>query len=364
MRAAGTPRDANAPVSGGAKLAPLSSGQSPMSASSPWIRIVSRDNGVGLSRDMAIMADALHAYGHVDSVGFGSGGAGKALLQARLAMEGRWRGPADVQVFSERVYPRCLPLARHNLLVPNPEWFLDKWRPLLPAFERVLCKTRHAERLFAGLGCRTDYIGFTSEDRLQAQVPRRPAFFHLAGRSRAKGTRVLLDTWLGHPEWPMLTVVQHPRMAEVPVRAANIDHRIAYLDDAELRTLQNAHLFHICPSEAEGYGHYLMEAMSVGAIVLTTRAEPMTELVPPGLGIHIPVQRVREEGMVPRHYVAPVGIERAVEAALGMDEARRADCSNGARRHFLEARGQFLARFQAVVDEVVQSAVVTGNRAA
>lgn len=320
------------------------------------IRIVSRDNGVGLSRDMALMAEALQGEdARIERVGFGNGKGGNALREAGLVLERHWRGPVDVQLFSERVYPRCLPLARCNVLVPNPEWFLPKWLPLLPAFDEVLCKTRHAERLFRELGCRTRFVGFTSEDRLMPDVPREPVFFHLAGRSRAKGTQVLLDTWRDHPEWPLLTVVQNPRTAGPRVHAPNIDHRIGYLDDAELRRLQNAHAFHVCPSEVEGFGHYLMEAMSVGAVVLATDAEPMNELVPAFHGIPIPVYRSRLQGLVPHHYVAPAGIELAVETALGLTEGQRQRFAQRARTHFLATREAFHARFRHALDELARA---------
>ena len=63
--------------------------------------------------------------------------------------------------------------------------------------------------------------------------------------------------------------------------AANIDHRIGYLDEAELKRLQNAHVFHLCPSETEGFGHYLVEAMGIGAG--TDGAFHLEETVPPKL---------------------------------------------------------------------------------
>ena len=61
--------------------------------------------------------------------------------------------------------------------------------PLLPAFDAVLCKTRHAERIFRALGSDARYVGFTSPDRMREAVPRERVFLHLAGRSSAKGTQ-------------------------------------------------------------------------------------------------------------------------------------------------------------------------------
>ncbi|WP_241093951.1 glycosyltransferase [Xanthomonas bonasiae] len=313
-------------------------------------RIVSCDNGTGLSRDLGLMADALTLGGQrVQRLGFSRGKLTRLVQEAGARLAGAFGHQVHTQVFSERVYPGCLALAERNLLVPNPEWFLPQWLPLLPRFEAVLCKTRHAELAFRRLGCRTRYIGFTSRDRYDPAIPRRYAFFHLAGRSTAKGTRVLLDTWQRHPQWPQLTVVQNPRSAGERVRAGNIDHRIAYLDDAELRTLQNAHLFHLCPSEVEGFGHSLMEAMSVGAVTLTTDAEPMNELVTPARGLLLAPACSRMQRLASYHYVDRAGIEAGVERALALSVLQRDTISRAARRYFCHNDAAFATRFQAAV---------------
>jgi glycosyltransferase involved in cell wall biosynthesis len=323
---------------------------------SPEIRLISRDNGVGLTRDLALMADVLRTAGMaVEQVGFGSTG-----MRTRFRTAGLWgsrllHGKVPVQIFSERVYTHCLPLASRNLLVPNPEWLLPKWLPLLPRFEAVLCKTHHAERIFRALGCRTRFIGFTSEDRHDAGVVRRRAFFHLAGRSSAKGTQVVLEAWRRHPEWPLLTVVQNPRKAREKVQAPNIDHRVEYLDDAQLRELQNAHQFHLCPSETEGFGHYLMEAMSVGAVTLTTDAEPMNELVSTERGVLIPPVSSRRRQLASYYYVDVAAIETAVEQVLVLPETRLAELSARAREYFVLNDQAFSTRFcQAVMPHMAE----------
>jgi hypothetical protein len=312
------------------------------------VRVISRDNGVGLSRDLHLIAQVLRDAGvDTQTVGFGGSQLGNRVREAALLARRVLRGPIETQLFVERVYQRCLPLARHNLLMPNPEWFLPKWQGWLPRFERVLCKTHHAEGIFAALGCRTIYTGFTSEDRLDASIPREDAFFHLAGRSSAKGTAVLLATWRQHPEWPRLTVVQHPKVATVAAPCANIDHRIDYLDDAELRRLQNLHRFHLCPSEAEGFGHYLMEALGIGAVVLATDSAPMNELVTPGRGLLVPVAGTRREGLVDHALVDRSGIEDAVARALALTPAQCAALGMRAREFFLANDRDFRQRLPA-----------------
>jgi glycosyltransferase involved in cell wall biosynthesis len=312
------------------------------------VRVISRDNGVGLSRDLQLIAQVLRDAGvDTQTVGFGGSQLGNRVREAGLLAQRALRGPVDTQLFVERVYQRCLPLARHNLLMPNPEWFLPKWQAWLPRFERVLCKTHHAEGIFAALGCCTVYTGFTSEDRLDASITREDAFFHLAGRSTAKGTDVLLATWRQHPEWPRLTVVQHPKVATPGAACANIEHRIDYVEDAALRRLQNAHRFHVCPSEAEGFGHYLMEAMGIGAVVLATDAAPMNELVTPQRGVLIPVARTRREGLVDHALVDQRGIEQAVERALALTALERVAVGESARRFFIDNDRAFRQRLPA-----------------
>jgi glycosyltransferase involved in cell wall biosynthesis len=321
-----------------------------MYMASDLFRIVSCDNGTGLSRDLGLMAEALILGGQrVQRLGFSRGKLTRLVQEGGARLAGTLGHRVHTQVFSERIYPGCLGLAERNLLVPNPEWFLPQWLPLLPRFEAVLCKTRHAELAFRRLGCRTRYIGFTSCDRYDPLVQRRYAFFHLAGRSTAKGTRVLLETWQRHPEWPLLTVVQNPRSAGERVCAGNIDHRIAYLGDAELRTLQNAHLFHLCPSEVEGFGHSLMEAMSVGAVTLTTDAEPMNELVTPARGLLLAPAHSRTLRLASYHYVDQAGIEAGVGRALALAASQRASISRAARHYFCHNDAAFAARFQAAV---------------
>ena len=306
------------------------------------VRVITRDNSVGLTRDLHLVARVLQDAGRdVDCVGYGGSKLGNRLRELRLQWGARLFGPAPVQLFLERVYPGCFPTGRRNLLIPNPEWFLPTWTHSLPRFDRVLCKTRHAVAIFDALGCATRYIGFTSEDRLDGAVPRERAFFHLAGRSQAKGTQVLLDAWRRHPEWPRLTVVQSAKTAKPGAPVANITHLTGHLDDAQLRRLQNAHAFHICPSEAEGFGHVLMEGLSTGAVLLTTDGAPMHELVTSERGLLIAPATTGTLNLSPQYFVDVAGIEAAVERALALDDAQRTRLGTAARRYFEQADAAF-----------------------
>jgi len=298
----------------------------------PFVRIMSRANGGGLQRDLQLVAAVLAGAGYaVQAVGFGNEKGVRALRIAGMRVAALWRGRPDLQLSLEHVYPQALGLARRNLLMPNPEWFRPHYRPQLPRFDALLCKTRHAAAIFAALGCRTRHVGFTSDDRMDSNVPRERRFLHLAGRSPVKGTEAVLAAWRRHPEWPTLVVVQNRRNARPGASADNIDHRVGHVADAELRRLQNACRFHICPSEAEGFGHSLAEALGVGAINITTDGEPMNELVTASHGVLVPPARIGELGLARRFFVDPEGVEQAVERALRLDAATVAAMSAGAR---------------------------------
>jgi hypothetical protein len=240
----------------------------------------------------------------------------------------------DINIFLEHVRPEYLPLARANVLIPNPEWFNANDSELITALQGVLAKTRHAEAIFRPQLACTQFIGFTSRDRRDADVVRRRAFFHLAGRSENKNTQPLLELWRRHPEWPMLTVVQNPRTAKPGPLAANIDHRVDYLDDEQLRRLQNEHAFHICPSQTEGFGHYLMEALGIGAVTITLDAPPMNELVAPDRGVLVAARPIGTQNLSTIYTFDATDMERAIGECVAMPDARIAELSAAARAFY------------------------------
>jgi hypothetical protein len=213
----------------------------------------------------------------------------------------------------------------------------------------VFALTHHAVPIFERLGKSVDYVGFTSEDRIDRAVLRERAFFHLAGRSSNKGTEALLALWRQHPHWPMLTVVQNPRAAKRGAPAANIRHLIDYLDDAALKRLQNAHRFHLCPSETEGFGHYLVEAMSIGAVTLTVDAAPMNEMVTPERGVRVVVARTGTQNLAVTNFFDENAMAAAIERVMALDDAELDRLGAAARAWFEANDRQFRERINAAV---------------
>lgn len=325
------------------------------------VNLVARDNGFGLSRNLKLLHDALADAGfEVTISGIRRGALRKALHPARLRagnlarrLTGRGVQRWDVNLMLERVRPEYLATARRNVLLPHPEWFDERDRVWLPRLDRAFVLTHHAVPIFESLGMRADYTGFTSEDRLDDAVPRERAFFHLAGRSANKGTETLLALWRRHPEWPRLTVLQSPRSARPGPPAPNITHRVDYIPDAELQRIQNAHRFHLCPSETEGFGHYLVEAMGVGAVVVTLDAPPMNEMVTPERGMRVPFSRTGTQGLATTYFYDGSAMERAIGDLLATPDAELVRMGNAARAWFEDNDRAFRTRIAQATQALV-----------
>jgi glycosyltransferase involved in cell wall biosynthesis len=325
------------------------------------INIVAWHNGGGLSRDIEILFSALQGSDfdlHVNGFPLAQAPVRRQRIVHRISnLAYAWRhrrqltsAPYDVNIFLEDISPAFFRYARVNAFIPNPEWFKRYQRLYLRGIDVVLCKTRGAQATFDALGSRTRLISFTSEDRRDTagRHAQQPGFLHVAGRSWQKGTGALIDAWLKHPEWPLLTIVQNAKTYAQrrvkPIDAPNIRHLLQRLDDGELQALQNTYTLHLCPSEAEGFGHCIAEAMSCGALTLTTDAPPMNELITPERGILVRYHRMRKQRAGANYYVDPLDLEHKIGIMLRMDAASRQGLGQQARAWYEENDRAFRAR--------------------
>lgn len=330
------------------------------------INLLAWDNRRGLSHDIRLLSEALLALGHqvhVTRLGphrhDGGWKAGLLYLRQwwqRLRHADRRATLYDANIALEHVRPAWFGLARLNLLVPNPEWLSPRSQRYLPRFDAILCKTRYATDLFTARGCRALHIGFHSTDCLEPDVPRHPVFLHMAGASQMKGTQRLLALWQRHPEWPKLLVLQSPRTATrlAEPAPANVEHRIGYLGDVrEIRRLQNSHVFHLCLSETEGWGHYIAEAMSCKAIVVTCDAPPMNELVTTARGVLIEAHETGPFNLATLHRFDESALEAAIERLMAMPAHERAAIGEQARTWFASNEATFVAQLGAALRQLL-----------
>jgi hypothetical protein len=334
------------------------------------VNLVVRDNGLGLSRDANLLANALKAHGctvHITGLGeederlrWRYGHRWRAFRCHVRHAWSRWRGKAvyDINIMFEHLWPLQLPLARYNIALPNPEWFDKKDLRHLSRMDRIWAKTRHAQALFRERGCTATWVGFDSVDNYDPAVTKKRQFFHLAGGSWIKGTERLLALWRKHPEWPTLTVLQHPSRANVQPSPANLLHRAEYLSPAdpaqlnELNRLQNEHWFHLCPSETDGWGHYLVEAMGVAAIAVTLDAPPMNELMQPDRGLLVRYDGTSTMGMSTTYFFDEAAMEAAVQRLLSASDDELSAMGAQARQWFEHNHADFARRIGAALAEI------------
>ena len=310
------------------------------------LNIVARTNGVGLDRDVDLIHSVATAAGYQVTVSH----------CRSIPFFANWFGGKqefDANIFLERIFPRWLGSARINLLIPNQERFPQRHVPRLKNIDHILCKSEHALEIFSKIHPSCHFTGFTSSDLNDQKIPRRQnAILHLAGRSTLKGTETVLQLWENHPEWPTLTLLQHKDNA--PEQAPDNVHLISdYLSDEDIIKLVNEHPIHLCPSLSEGWGHYIVEAMSCGALVITTDGPPMNELVRPDRGVLVNAPKTEARHLGTNFIVTPSAIESAIEGLLTMPDEERDRISQAAQRWAVDNHQKFEKRFIETLEEIL-----------
>jgi glycosyltransferase involved in cell wall biosynthesis len=305
------------------------------------INIVALPNGVGISRDIKIITDILEPAGF------------------RVSCSHLFRMDAtrkhDLNIFLERLTPTAMGTAKLNCMIPNQEWFEIDWIPLLKNFQLVLAKTRYAEEIFKELGCNTEFVSFTSEDRYVDGVKKDAVhWLHLVGKSVQKQTETVYRTWQRNPGFPQLTIIQDPRFWRPRTGLRNVTYMNDRVPEEILRVMQNAYAVHVCPSETEGFGHYIMEAMSAKAMVVATDAEPMNELVTPERGILVNPVSCEPMRLSMAYTVNEKSLEDAVMKATIMPDAEIAEKGEKARKFYLDNDAFFKRQFLHSIRNLLQ----------
>lgn len=265
------------------------------------INLLSHDNGVGLTQDVKIVKSILEPRHQCTFIDLRTGSP----------------QPAQVNIFFEILDYRFYRSAKYNLFFPNPEWFM--WPSLLKGIDYVLAKTKDAEKIFKTMNCSTIFTSFTSEDRLNDAWAGDRVYLHTAGQSTTKGTDTVFKAWKE----------SYPRMIFTKLR----DHKIYETDRKNIWTcfqrmpkevlwnLQNKCTFHLCPSEYEGFGHYIWEAKSCGNIVITTDGAPMNEMVTDGVdGFLVKHDRTRKMNFGRLKMISKEDFQRVIEYTMTLTD--------------------------------------------
>ncbi|ADB18364.1 glycosyl transferase group 1 [Pirellula staleyi DSM 6068] len=286
------------------------------------------DNGAGLEQDARLLQGMLTELGHNPS-----------LVHFEKPDEAL---PADLNIFLEVVNEQMFSFAPRNWCMPNPEWW--QWNQLLDRFEWILAKTHDSFARFRILTDRVAYTGFISEDRFIPEIPRERRCLHVAGKSLYKNTFAVLEAWQTYRIQVPLTIVSNypPELTPKDVTF------LSDLSREELIRLQNSHQFHLCPSKYEGWGHYLHEALGVGAVVVTTDSPPMSEFGAPS-ELRVPPSGFYFESLATMRPVTSAGVAMAVERCLSLSSEQVDLISRKSRNYFLHQRPLFKANLENLI---------------
>jgi glycosyltransferase involved in cell wall biosynthesis len=290
------------------------------------IALISRDNGVGLSLDASLLTELFTSAGH--EVTFHD-------------WQDKSMTHVDVAFHLELVGRNLAQCADRNVAILNLEWYPAEWLKYLPAFDQIWAKSSYAHRFCRNRGGKNVQLtGFLGTDLYDPEVKRELRCMHLRGKSGMKGTEQVIAAWSKAADLPPLTIISKDPVS-IP---AALEKRITVAvspSDEERNHLMNQASIHLCPSIAEGWGHYITEAMSVGATVITTDASPMNEHIRPEWGYLLGVKSTRHHHQAILTYTSPEMIIEAVRRAAALTEERRHEVGMAARKRFLARNAEF-----------------------
>jgi hypothetical protein len=259
--------------------------------------LISDDNGVGLSVDVALLKGYLESRGHIATF---------------VDWQAQTCPTADVNFFLEKFNEAHLKTAAAHVGIFNLEWLDMKVAKVAREVGmQIWAKSVYAHEWFTDRGHDVYYTGFLSRDMLSygnltGSWGGQHTAIHVAGKSQAKGTTVVMQAyWLAarlHINLPPLVLISYVPIEPLPPNVVQYNYRVA---DADLAKLMCRATYHLCPSEVEGWGHYITEALSVGGIVITTDASPMSDHVLPSFGCLIEPKRVVQDRLVNRVFIEP-----------------------------------------------------------
>ncbi len=261
---------------------------------------------------------------------------------------------ADANIFLESIPFKWLPAGKVNILIPNQEWCRPSTVKELKNIDHIICKTRYAESIFKKMGYTTHYTGFSGQDMFNNEIKKDyKKFVHIAGQSEQKGTNTICKIWERHPEWPCLNLITHRKdFIERYREKKNIIVK-SKLPLNELISIQNECGIHLCVSEAEGFGHYISEALSCGAVVVTTHAPPMNELVNQEAGYLVDYHKTENQNLGTNFFVDEMKLEETISRIIETKESALAQKSEKARLSYLKQKDFFEKNFAPTLQKIL-----------
>lgn len=312
----------------------------------PIINIICQPNGVGLSRDFDILDKLLRSAGY----------------DTRLVVTHKppSQCKADANIFLERINSKLFKQSKRNIIIPNQEWYEPDWRFVIPLFSAVFTKTSYASNIFRSYGGRVWEVGFTSPDLKNDNYEKDDkSWLHVAGKSIQKQTELVIKAWTQHNTLPHLTIVQTDRYYKPRVLPPNLTIRYGMTPQGVLTALQNTSMVHVCPSITEGFGHYIVEAMSCGSVVITMDGPPMNEIVTKDVGELITPVAEGNMRLSKTFITDEKSIQEACYRCMSLGKEKLIEMGNNSRNRYEKIDLLFKKNFIEAIDSVIAGKIVS-----
>ena len=195
---------------------------------------------------------------------------------------------AEVNFFIEVVNPALLPYASKNIWIPNMEWTYKAWEPYAKMVDEVWVKTHEAKKILEEWNVSAKYIGWTSIDKIFPDKKNYHKAFVPVGKNIWRNPRPIIQAYMRiakmdkylYKSLPELHVVHWQSF--VPLGQSPDEDKIIFhsepLPEKEYDELIQECGLCICTSAAEGFGHAVNEAMSVGCNLILSPIDAFREL--------------------------------------------------------------------------------------
>jgi hypothetical protein len=114
----------------------------------------------------------------------------------------------------------------------------------------------------------------------------------------------------------------------------------------------NGCLFHLVPSQYEGFGHYINEARSTGAILIGVDAQPMNELCLPKFSINVPVKSKSVHMFGNLCHIDEKDLYKACIKAQNLSQKEIKEMSEASRQAYLDNDKMFKELFIKSIKEI------------
>ncbi len=296
---------------------------------------------------------------------------------------------AFVNLFVESTKPEFLNKAQYNWLLVNQEFVVDSVQSLR-LVDKVLCKSLHGCQQLQAIKTRYNlpfelvFTSFRTEafdsQELIVFPEKLSQFWHGAGKSPFKNTQVAVEAWnemaVADNSLPTLfgscrnsfegnfnlwgcfaSHLKHLDRHAYKNRFVNL--ATGFLNLETYRDYVNQSKFYLATSAVEGFGHYLVEGLARGAVVITTDAPPMNELVEDGINGFLVKHDGNQQLMVnglSREFIYSISkedLKAVTKKVLALSNEELAGISTAARQRYSQLELDFHHRFRRLIETTV-----------